>query len=96
MFEKFIKSLETYTNKSLIEAILSGYKTIFEDRLNGGRADNKKTSDFDKTQLKMGVEIEKEHTGDKKTREEIAMDHLEEFPENYYTELKKMETKLEK
>ena len=71
-------------------------KTITEslNKIKGGKADKKKPSDFDPKELKMGIEIEQEHTTDKKLAEEIAMDHLTEFP-NYYTELKKMEKKLE-
>jgi predicted nuclease with TOPRIM domain len=37
-----------------------------------------------------------EATNDEKIALEIAMDHLAEHPNNYYTELKKMEEKLEK
>lgn len=40
-------------------------------------------------QLKMGIEVEKEHTKDEKTAREIALDHLSEKPD-YYTKLKKM------
>lgn len=42
------------------------------------------------TQLKMGVDVETEHTNNKKKAEKIALDHLEEIPD-YYTKLKKME-----
>lgn len=41
-------------------------------------------------QLSMGIKIEMEHTNDKSTAEEIAMDHLYEDPK-YYTRLKKIE-----
>lgn len=44
-----------------------------------------------KSQLKMGIEVEKEHTTDIATAEEIALDHLGEDP-NYYTKLKKIES----
>lgn len=91
----FIKSLKRPGNETLIEAILKGYDAIFEDQIKGGKADKKKSSDFDPEQLKMGIEVEQEHTDDKKLAKEIAMDHLTEFP-TYYTELKKMEKKLEK
>lgn len=46
-------------------------------------------------QIKMGIEIEYEHTDDKSKAREIAMDHLEEFPD-YYTRLRKMETQAKK
>lgn len=47
--------------------------------------------DYDPTQLKMGIEIEKEHTTNPKLAEKIAKQHLEEDPQ-YYTKLKKMES----
>lgn len=48
----------------------------------------KEENTFDK-QLKMGIEIEMEHTTDPKEAEKIAMDHLNEDP-NYYTKLNKI------
>jgi hypothetical protein len=60
----------------------------------GGLADGKKDTDFNQKELDMGVEVELEHTKDKELSKDIAKDHLEEFP-NYYTELDKMEKKLE-
>lgn len=56
----------------------------------GGLAEGKKPSDFPTDQLKMGIEVELEHTKDRATAKEIAMDHLSE-DRNYYTKLKKME-----
>lgn len=50
---------------------------------------------FDPKQLKIGTEIEKEHTDDEKEAEKIAKDHLREHPK-YYTYLRKMEKKLKK
>jgi len=46
---------------------------------------------FVKNQLKMGIAIEKEHTKDKDLAADIALQHLDEFPD-YYTKLKKMES----
>jgi len=43
-----------------------------------------------KKQLKMGTDIEKEHTKHHDVAKEIALDHIRELP-NYYTRLKKME-----
>jgi hypothetical protein len=60
----------------------------------GGLADDKKDTDFDSKELDMGIEVELEHTNDRSLSKDISKDHLEEFP-NYYTELKKMEDKLE-
>jgi len=45
-------------------------------------------------QIKMGKEIEKEHTNDPEEAKKIAMDHLVEFPD-YYDRLKKMEKEAE-
>lgn len=60
------------------------------DRLPGGLADRSKPGDFDPKELKMGIEVEREHVG-KNTglAREIAMDHLKEDP-RYYTKLKKV------
>jgi hypothetical protein len=67
----------------------------WKDKIPGGLADKKKPSDYNKTQLNKGQDIEFEHTNDPAKAKEIAMDHLEEHPE-YYKELDKMEKKLEK
>jgi len=44
----------------------------------------------DMNELRMGIEVEQEHTGDMREAGKIAMDHLREFPD-YYTRLTKME-----
>ena len=72
---------------------MNWYKKAKE--LPGGLADKKKPSDFNQKELSRGKKIEIEHTKDKELARDIAMDHLEEFP-TYYTELDKMEEKLEK
>ena len=41
-------------------------------------------------QIKMGIEVEHEHTDDDNEARKIALDHLKEKP-NYYTALAKME-----
>jgi hypothetical protein len=45
---------------------------------------------IDQTQLRMGIEVEKEHTVCELIAERIAKDHLTEIPD-YYTRLKHME-----
>jgi hypothetical protein len=50
---------------------------------------------FDPEQIKMGMEVEKEHTDDPALTVEIAKDHLTEIPD-YYTRLKKMEDEAKK
>lgn len=67
----------------------------FKERLKGGKADGKKITKYNINQLIMGIKVELEHTSDKMTALEIAMDHLEEFPD-YYTRLLKMEEEAEK
>jgi len=46
------------------------------------------TVEVDEEQLKIGIEVEKEHTDNESVAEEIARDHLAEDP-HYYTKLKK-------
>lgn len=46
------------------------------------------------TQLKKGIEVEKEHTTDAATAREIALDHLNEFPD-YYDRLEQAEREEE-
>ena len=50
---------------------------------------------FVRNQLKMGIAIEKEHTKDKDLAADIALQHLDEFPD-YYNKLKKMESDARK
>lgn len=47
---------------------------------------------FDPAQLKMGIEVEKEHTDDPTIAKAIAKAHLSELPD-YYTRLQKIENK---
>lgn len=49
---------------------------------------NKSDTMFNKTQLRMGIKIEKEHTNSSKIAKQIAKAHLMEDPK-YYTKLKK-------
>lgn len=53
----------------------------------GGMGDTTDEEDVDPDELEMGIEVEKEHTRNKKIAKEIALDHLTEDPE-YYTKLK--------
>jgi hypothetical protein len=65
--------------KSAPELIISG-------------TDSRPDSDYVPEQLKMGIEIEKEHTKDPVISKKIAKDHLDEDA-RYYTHLKEMEEK---
>ncbi len=60
------------------------------DGIEGGIGDHAKPSDFDAKELRMGAEVEFEHTNNMATAIEIAMDHLSEL-KDYYTRLVKME-----
>ena len=60
-----------------------------KDRVAGGLADKSSPSDFDQDQLRMGIDVEMEHTKSRSVAREIAMDHLKEDP-RYYTKLKKI------
>lgn len=64
--------------------------SLGREYLPGGKGSGRRPSDFDRTQLKVGTEIEMEHTGNRRIAREIAMDHLTENP-RYYTMLCKWE-----
>lgn len=76
---------------------------ISENILHGGLADHlnlaqiakkhKVSPSFLAVQLTKGIEVESEHTNDKKMAKEIAMDHLSEIPD-YYDRLEKMEKEI--
>lgn len=75
-----------------------------KDLLPGGLADNKTLKDiakkhgvsYDKIkkEFDIGIEIEMEHTNDRKKAREITLDHLEEI-KDYYTRLVDMEDEAE-
>lgn len=75
------------------------------DHVPGGKADDKIPDDFDSDALARGIAVESEHTYNPELAEEIAMDHLTEFPgvpessrflgvPDYYTALERMENEL--
>lgn len=63
--------------------------------IENGVKEVKKFPRFDPKQLKIGTKIEMEHTSSKKKAEQIAKDHLKEYP-NYYTKFIKWEKTLKK
>jgi hypothetical protein len=77
---------------------------IYEDKISGGRADGKTVEDiakkhkvdvdFIKTQVKVGIEVEYEHSPNRDIAMEIALDHLDEIPD-YYNRLLDMEKDAE-
>lgn len=54
-----------------------------EDEITGGKGDKTNPEDVDKNELAIGIEVEKEHTNDKKIAQSIALDHLTEKPKYY-------------
>lgn len=79
---EFVKNY--YATESKEEAI----NTLIQDWEGLGK--DLSEEDVDPEQLEMGIEVEKEHTGDEDLAKMIAIDHLYEMPD-YYTKLKKME-----
>jgi len=77
------KALKTYSL-----SVPSGMDQFFREGLftNSGL----KFDDVDKEQIKLGLDVEMEHTKSKAVALKIALDHLAENP-TYYTELKKIE-----
>ncbi len=63
---------------------------VLTTMLKTGRHQDVPDSEYDPEQLKMGIEVEHEHTDCPHLAKEIAKDHLAEIPD-YYTRLKKME-----
>ena len=82
-----VKKFYEYKN-DLIKGGLSDKSTI-EDI---AKKHNVSISDIE-NQLKKGIKVEKEHTGDVEMAKEIAMDHLFEIPD-YYDRLEKIESKI--
>lgn len=78
-----------------VEAIMFVLATKMAVFLRDGRANEKGYTEKNapKDELKMGIEVEKEHTPDIDIRKRIALDHLAET-EKYYTGLAKMEREL--
>lgn len=70
-------------------------KSKYLKSLIGGKGSDRPDSDFDPQQLEAGIAVEMEHTRDRETAKKIAKVHLAESG-SYYTELKKMERKMEK
>ncbi len=92
-------------NSSTLQDHMKYKQGFTEENLEGGISDNKTLQDIAKKhkvdlsvlekELNKGIKTEMEHTDNKSKAKEIAMDHLFEDPE-YYTKLKRMETKESK
>ncbi len=72
--------------------IFASKQMKLEDFTEAGRAKEKGVTeeDVDSKELKMGIDVEKEHTTNPEMAKRIALDHLAEI-DDYYTRLKKME-----
>jgi hypothetical protein len=81
---------KTARQRAVKVAIARLKQSQYSESLVGGLADKKPDSAFSGSELHEGIEEEAEHTGDLKTRKEIAKDHLAEDP-RYYTKLERME-----
>ena len=53
------------------------------ERVPGGLAQGMRPEEFDPAALRRGIEVELEHTSDRRVAMEIAMDHLVEDPDYY-------------
>lgn len=75
-----------------VEEIVYTFATKFVKFSTGGRSNEKGITekDVNPKELKMGMNVEKEHTDCEDCAKKIALDHLAEL-KDYYTRLKKME-----
>ncbi len=80
-----------------VEFILYGFALKYAQFVKAGKSYHKHLTehDVDETQLRMGINVEMEHTDDPEVSKKIALDHLAEY-DNYYDGLKKMEEELAK
>lgn len=106
IFKKYLDDSFAKTNMSKTMGDLNNFKNkigrnesldtsklkSFKDLVNKHGKTTKDVEKVLRTQLKMGIKVEMEHTDNKSLAKKIAMDHLYEDPK-YYTKLKKMETK---
>jgi hypothetical protein len=92
--KKKVKGGFVYENKEKLKGGKADKKT-FEDLVNKYKKHGQSISNVEtmlKKQLSKGIRVEMEHTDDKGSAKEIAMDHLFENPK-YYDKLEKIETK---
>lgn len=68
--------------------------TCYVNLVRGGESKGSDPKDLDEKELKMGIEVEYEHTSEKEDARKIALDHLHEY-KHYYTGLEFMEKALE-
>lgn len=103
-----LSKIESFRDSCKRKGIISNFtdSTLLKsEKLKGGLADNKSYKDIAekhkvsldhiKSQVKIGIEVEKEHSSDMRKIIEIVKDHLMENA-NYYTHLKEMEKNFKK
>lgn len=100
-------TIQTYTKDLVDTAVLFAQSndSLNEAKIKGGKGDNLSLDDiakkFDieisklKRELNIGTKVEMEHTKNRTTAKDIAMDHLSEIPD-YYSRLDKMEKSANK
>lgn len=76
--------------KAKLEEAANAKKSVEEDKIPGGLADNIPVNEFDPDSVKAGADVEAEHTSSPSVASEIARDHLSEDPK-YYDKLKTIE-----
>lgn len=64
--------------------------SLLGNLMSGGKSKGILPKNLDMEQLRMGIQVEYEHSSDIETSTKIAIDHLTEIPD-YYTRLAKME-----
>lgn len=86
------KRIAAYIKKKM-KANPSFYASVSES-ISGGRAEGMRGK-FPKGQMRMGRKVEHEHSPRNAVADEIARDHLTEFPD-YYSRLRRMEAQAKK
>jgi uncharacterized cupredoxin-like copper-binding protein len=89
-FSEYLSELKKHFNEKEYERCIHELEEHPIDEVAGGLADFAKPSEFNSKELRMGAEVEFEHTNEHMTAIQIAMDHLKEIAD-YYTRLMKME-----
>ena len=88
---------EIGVDTKVVEEEIYKLATKFVRFWKGGKSNLVKDFSYNEEQLKMGIEVELEHTPDRDVAEKIAKDHLVEkgLEDSYYTLLKEMEESQE-
>lgn len=102
ILNQFENKRDKKIEKSIEDKVMTNPKS--PNQIKGGLADKMSVEDIAKkhnvevshikSQIRMGLKVEMEHTEDPRKALEIAMDHMVESPD-YYTKLKEMEESFE-